>query len=44
MIKQSKVRAKIVSAGLVIAIVFIITHPLSANIKQINNNLKTAAK
>ncbi len=30
MIKQSKVRAKIVSAGLIFAIVFIITHPLSA--------------
>ena len=44
MSKQGKVRAKIVSAGLVIAIVFLITHPLSAKYQTNKNKPKQAAQ
>jgi LPS-assembly protein len=44
MSKRSKVRAKLVSAGLVFAIVFLITHPISAKYQTKNKNQKTASE
>lgn len=44
MSKRSKVRAKLVSAGLVFAIVFLITHPISAKYQTKNKNQKTTSE
>lgn len=44
MSEQGKIRAKIVSAGLIIAIVFLITHPISAKYQTNKNKPKQAVQ